>query len=260
MTVAEFADTPQIITVDQTKQIRQGRSRFIAMAGAYSLGNFNDNFMKQAVSLLAVSHGLAHLQGWIATFFTIPFLFFSAPAGWMADRFSRKHVVIGSKALELVLLTVAAVGVLTLNWFLIMAVIFLMALQATIFGPALVGSIPDVYPEWYVIKANARLKAATTAAILLGVVLAGIALTCRGHIGTYPLGRVIVAASLVGISILGFMISFAVPGRPAANPAAKFPRGGPVNSLRDLWLLRTDRILITAILANTYFWFIAALQ
>ena len=261
MTIAESpCDKPQITAADQTQQIRQGRSRFIAMAGAYSLGNFNDNFMKQAVSLLAVSHGLAHLQGWIATFFTIPFLLFSAPAGWMADRFSRKHVVIGSKALELVLLTVAAVGVLTLNWFLIMAVIFLMALQATIFGPALVGSIPDVYPEWYVIKANARLKAATTAAILLGVVLAGIALTCRGNIGVYPLGRVIVAASLVGISMMGFLISFAVPGRPAANPAAKFPRGGPVNSIRDLWFLRTDRILITAILANTYFWFIAALQ
>ena len=43
MTVAEFPDKPQITTANQTHQIRQGRSRFIAMAGAYSLGNFNDN-------------------------------------------------------------------------------------------------------------------------------------------------------------------------------------------------------------------------
>ena len=131
-------------THGEAQQIRKGRSRFIAMASAYSLGNFNDNFMKQAVSLLAVSHGLSHLQGWIATFFTIPFLLFTAPAGWMADRFSRKHVVIASKALELILLSIAAAAVLTLNWFLIMTVIFLMAFQATIFGPALVGSIPDL--------------------------------------------------------------------------------------------------------------------
>ena len=63
MTVAEFPDKPQITTANQTHQIRQGRSRFIAMAGAYSLGNFNDNFMKQAVSLLAVSHGQVPCSG-----------------------------------------------------------------------------------------------------------------------------------------------------------------------------------------------------
>ena len=261
MTLADAECTGLLpVTDGDRRQIRKGRSRFIAMATAYSLGNFNDNFMKQAVSLLAVSHGLAHLQGWIATFFTIPFLLFSAPAGWMADRFSRKHVVIGSKMLELVLLTAAALGVLTLNWSVIMAVIFLMALQATIFGPALVGSIPDVYPDWYVIKANARLKSATTAAILLGVVLAGVALTQRGHLADFAFGRVLVAASLVGVSVLGLLISFAVPSRPAANPSARFPWGGPMNSIRDLWHLRQDGLFITAIGANTYFWFVAALQ
>ncbi len=37
------------------EQIRRGRMLFLAMAVAYTLGNFNDNFNKQAVSLLALS-------------------------------------------------------------------------------------------------------------------------------------------------------------------------------------------------------------
>ena len=35
------------------EQIRRGRGLFIAMAVAYTLGNFNDNFNKQAVSPVA---------------------------------------------------------------------------------------------------------------------------------------------------------------------------------------------------------------
>ena len=129
-------------------QIRRGRTRFLAMALAYAMGNFNDNFMKQSVSMLAVSHHLAWLQGWISVFFTLPFLLFAAPAGWMADRFSRRTVVIGAKLLELIFLSLGAWAILSLNWPVIITVIFLMAFQANIFGPALMGSIPAFnYPQ-----------------------------------------------------------------------------------------------------------------
>ena len=42
-------------------QIKQGRSKFIAMAITYFLGAFNDSFFKQAALLLAVSAGLNQL-------------------------------------------------------------------------------------------------------------------------------------------------------------------------------------------------------
>ncbi len=82
---------------DIQRQVRQARSRFLAMAGAYSLGVFNDNFLKQGLSLLAITAALSSLQGWIAILFTLPFILLAAPAGWMADRFSKRTIVIGSK-------------------------------------------------------------------------------------------------------------------------------------------------------------------
>ena len=242
------------------EQIRRGRMLFIAMAVAYTLGNFNDNFNKQAVSLLALSHHHTGLPGLITIVFTIPFLLFYATAGWLADRFPRRSVIIASKSMELIFLSLGAVGIMTLNWPLIVIVIFLMAVQATIFGPALSGCIPDVYPESYVVHANARLTSVTTAGILLGVVAAGLVLNLRGTVHGLPLGRFIAACSLIGVSAIGLLVSFGVPHRPAGNPKEPFPWLGPVSSLQDLWNLRTDGLLTVSIITYAYFWFIAGLQ
>ena len=43
--------------------IRQARGAFAGMAGAYTLGVFNDNFFKQAACLLALAAGVNWLQG-----------------------------------------------------------------------------------------------------------------------------------------------------------------------------------------------------
>ena len=254
------APAAQLPAISLAEQIRRGRMFFIAMAVAYTLGNFNDNFNKQAVSLLALSHHHTGLPGLITILFTLPFLLFYAAAGWLADRFPRRRVIIASKVMELIFLSLGGAGIMTLNWPLIVAVIFLMAVQATIFGPALSGCIPDVYPESYVVHANARLTSATTGGILLGVVAAGLALNLRGTVQGLPLGRLVAACSLVVVSIVGLLVSFGVPYRPAGNPKEPFPWAGPLSSLRDLWNLRTDGLLTAAVITYAYFWFIAGLQ
>ena len=242
------------------EQIRLGRMLFLAMAVAYTLGNFNDNFNKQAVSLLALSHQHTGLPGLITILFTVPFLLFYAAAGWLADRFPRRRVIIASKIMELIFLSLGGVGIMTLNWPLIVAVIFLMAVEATIFGPALSGCIPDVYPESYVVHANAKLTSATTAGILLGVVAAGLALNLKGTVHGLPLGRLVAACSLVVVSVIGLLVSFGVPYRPAGNSQEPFPWAGPLSSLKDLWNLRTDGLLTACVITYAYFWFIAGLQ
>ena len=242
------------------EQIRRGRMLFLAMAVAYTLGNFNDNFNKQAVCLLALTYHHTSLPGLVTILFSVPFLLFYAASGWLADRFPRRNVIIVSKIMELVFLSLGGVGIMTLNWPLIVTVIFLMALQATIFGPALTGCIPDVYPESYVVHANAHLTSVTTAGILLGVVAAGLALNLKGTCHGLPLGRLVATCSLVAVSCIGLLASFGVPFRPAGNPKEPFPWAGPLSSLKDLWDLRADGLLVAAIITYTYFWFIAGLQ
>ncbi|MBU0682318.1 MAG: MFS transporter [Proteobacteria bacterium] len=240
-------------------QIKKGRSRFIAMAITYFLGAFNDNFFKQAAMLLAVVAGLSGLQGTATMLFSLPFILFSAHAGWLADRFSKKNVVVGAKFLELGAMLVGAYGIITLNWPCILAMVFIMAAQSTLFGPAINGSIPELYPREYVTTANAVLKLVTTLAILAGIGLAGVALDQDWFATAIPFGRLLVALFVLLVAGIGVMVSFGVVKRPAAGARASFPWLGPLHSLADLYKVRGDRLLLTAIAGDAFFYFISSI-
>lgn len=245
-------------------QIRRARSKFIAMAGTYTLGVFNDNFFKQAACLIALYHCVPareEMQNIGTIVFTLPWLIFAAPAGWLADRFPKSRVVIGAKALELVAMSCGAIGVLLISWPLIMVMLFIMALQSAIFSPALNGSIPELYPADYVIKANSTLKSVVTSANLVGIILAGVALNYNGSTSWgVPLGRLIVAIGVVSISAVGLLISLGVVHRPAADPKVKFPWTGPWSTIKDLWEMRKDRLLTVILISDSFVWFVAVLQ
>jgi len=233
------------------RQIREARGNFTAMAVSYSLGVFNDNFFKQAAMLLAVGVGLVDLQGHMLLLFTAPYLLFSAPCGWLADRFPKRNIVIAAKALELAAMICGAVGVVTGSWPLILAMVSTMGLQSAIFGPSLNGSIPELYPAGYVTTANGILKVFVTMAIVLGVAMAGILLDAGG--------RAAVAGGALIVAALGFLASFGVPRRPGATREASFPWTGPVDSVRELLRIRVDRLLATVIAADMFIWFVGSL-
>jgi len=233
-------------------QIRRGRKNFLSMATAYSLGVLNDNFFRQSVMLLAVAANLVWLQGYATIIFSAPFILFAAPAGWMADRFSKRNVVIGAKVLELAAMLCGAAGILLTNWTLILVMLGIMGLQSTIFNTSLNGSIPELYPTVYVTRANAYIRIAVTASMLLGLALAGVAI---GHFG-----GIAVCFVVIGVSLVGLVISFGAPSRPAAAPHKPFPWTGPLNTLKTLYEIRKDRLLVLSIAASTFFWFLATLQ
>jgi MFS family permease len=241
------------------EQIGGARKRFIAMALTYFLGVFNDNFFKQAVLLLAVGIGMNEVQGQATILFSLPFILFSAWGGWLADRFAKKRVVIGVKFLELVAMFIGAYGILIMSWACVLAMVFVMGLQSTLFGPALNGSIPELFPREYVTRANALLKLVTTVAILLGMALAGFALDQHWVATSIPFGRVLVAAAVVLIGLLGVATSFGVYSRPASGCQAPFPWTGPLNSIRDLILLKKDPLLFVAVCCDGFFYFISLL-
>lgn len=248
--------TPQ----GDAEAVRHGRGKFACMAAAYTLGVFNDNFFKQAALVLAVAAGHNSMQGFALAVFTLPFIVFAAPAGWMADRFAKSHVVIGAKTLELLAMLAGAAGVCYGQWWLIFTMLTIMGLQATFFSPALNGSLPEVYPDWYVPRANGILRMLVTIAILAGVALAGVALDVDGVWRGIEAGRWVVAFAVIGVSAMGLLVSLGVPRRPAANPAAAFPWLGPIHTLRDLRATRQDPLLSMTIVANVFVWFVGSAE
>ena len=52
------------------------------MGSCYALGTFTDNFYKQAAILLAASTQMTSMQSIATVLFSLPFIAFSARAGW----------------------------------------------------------------------------------------------------------------------------------------------------------------------------------
>ena len=123
-----------------TSRAQHAQAHFIAMAIAFSLGVFNDNFFKQAALLIAIAIHRSSMQGWATAIFSLPFLVFAAQAGWLADRFTKRHTVISAKVLELAAMICGAIGICMQTSILIPLVLIMlgvMGLQATILNPAL---------------------------------------------------------------------------------------------------------------------------
>jgi acyl-[acyl-carrier-protein]-phospholipid O-acyltransferase / long-chain-fatty-acid--[acyl-carrier-protein] ligase len=239
----------------ETEQIRKARGKFAAMAGSYFMGNFNDNFYKQAVMLWAVATGLGRYQGLVGAAFTLPFLLFAAPAGWLADRYPKRAVVVGAKTMELLASFVGAAGLITGNLWLMIGMVALMGLQSTFFSPALNGSIPELYPEHYVTKANAVLRMIVTVGILLGISLSGVVLGLKGQpILHANFGQAMVGLCAIAFAAVGLFVSLGVPRLRAADPGRPFPVTGPLDTFSELRRIWADRQLGRILVADVYIW------
>lgn len=242
-------------------QARLARGRFAAMAGSYFLGTFNDNFFKQAVMLFAVSLGKRSVQGLVGAAFTLPFLALAAPAGWLADRFPKRRIVIGAKSVELGAAFLGAHGIATGNLVTMVGMVGLMGVQSTFFSPALNGSIPELYPASHVTRANAVVRMVVSVGILVGITLSGFVLDLKGPalLGA-RFGNAMVGGSVVLFALLGLGVSLGIPARPAADPQRPFPRGGPVDTLRELSLIFKDHQLGRILVADVFVWSAGVLQ
>ncbi len=241
-----------------------GKKILLSMGTTYAMGTFNDNFFKQAALLLAASAGLESIQGIASAMFALPFVACSAWAGWLADRMPKNKMVIWSKFMELAAMLYGVWALVDMNWAGMVAVVFLMGLQSTIFSPALNGAIPENFPPQEVPRVNALLKLATTATILLGIAAGGVVLDLPEFSafaafipqGDHGFGRLAVGAVAVFIAVIGLASAFGI-GKSvvSAGANAPFPLLGPVHSvLHALECRRRDPHLFLTLAGEAFFY------
>jgi len=233
-----------------------GLKSLVPISIVYFLGAFNDNFYKQAAMLIAVSSGLTQNQGYAVTIFTLPFLVFAAPAGWLADRIQKRKVIIISKWAELFAMLSGAAGLITGSWPLIFTMLAIMATQTTVFSPAVNGYLPDLFPEEKIVRVNGILRMIVTTAILSGIALAGPALDSR----VFGKGEHTAGFVVIMIAIIGIIFSYFIPGRPNTPTHNPFPWKGPLETLKILINLRKDKLLFFVIICDVFIWFSGSLQ
>lgn len=140
------------------------------------LGALNDNVFKLLVIYLlinvkgpAAANSILSLAGAV---FVIPFLLFSSGAGVLADKMSKRTIIVYTKFLELAIMLFGFVAVIFEWEFGAYTALFFMATQSALFGPSKYGIIPELVESKKVSKANGSLTSFTYLAIILGTFLA----------------------------------------------------------------------------------------
>jgi len=231
---------------------------------AQFFGAFNDNAWKLMVALLAIRQATAGIapgpaletaaqtQTTIAfVVFTLPLVLLSLVGGSLADRLSKRTVIIAMKIAEVVLMAAGAVA-LWLNptgGILPLIVLFGMGVHSALFSPSKYGILPELIPHERLTAGNALLEVWTFAAILTGTAAGGFLLQTAGEqLWVAPL-------VLTVLSVAGLIASFGVPRVVPARTA-----GGIGSTIRGAWTaVRAERILRFSIAGGVLFWTIASL-
>jgi acyl-[acyl-carrier-protein]-phospholipid O-acyltransferase/long-chain-fatty-acid--[acyl-carrier-protein] ligase len=221
-------------------------------------GAFSDNALKNLVIFLILGMNLPHeranrMISLVGIIFAIPFLLFSLPGGFFADRFSKRTVTISTKYMEIVVMILATAGLAAGSLPLQFAAIFLVCTQAALFGGAKYGLLPELLRESELSWGNGILELGTFVAALTGTMAgAFLADTFRGRQGWS-------GALLLAIALIGLATSYGISRVPIAAPTRKYT-WNPFADFRDqLRTIRNDRLLALAVAGNIYFWYLAAL-
>jgi acyl-[acyl-carrier-protein]-phospholipid O-acyltransferase / long-chain-fatty-acid--[acyl-carrier-protein] ligase len=190
--------------------------------------------------------------------FTLPFLMLAAPAGFVADRFSKRNVIVACKVAEIVVIALGVVAILVGSVPLMFVMLFVLGGQAMMFSTAKLGAIPEIVRSEKIASANGLISMVSMAAIILGCV-AGNWLYDQ----TRPAGKNnswLFAAALVGVAVLGFVSSLFIGRLRAADPKRRIPWNPAGQTARDIGVLFSHRPLFLTVMGSAYFWTIGALS
>ncbi len=229
---------------------------FYLLNATQFLGALNDNLFK-----LLVIYLLIHLKGpasantilsLAGAIFVIPFLLFSSGAGVLADRLSKRTIIVFTKVFELVIMLFGLFAI-SMEWEVgSYAALFLMAAQSAFFGPSKYGIIPELVQAKLVSKANGSMTSFTYLAIIAGTFLASFITDITDK------NFVLEAVFCVVVAIIGLLTSLGITRTE--------PRGSPkkitpfflyeiYQTLKSAWKIPH---LLPCIFGSSFFLFIGA--
>lgn len=184
--------------------------------------------------------------------FVLPFLLFSATSGTLADRFSKRNVIIFAKSFEFM---VMCVGLLCFHYQSVAGcyvILFLLATTSALFSPSKYGILPELVDSEKISKANGLMTSFTFLAIILGTFLASFVLDYSNR------NFMLAAFGCVGISLIGLLTSFCIEYTPPSGSEKKFKLfflREIFNSLKVAW---HDPFLLMAVLGSSFFMFLGS--
>ncbi len=243
----------------------QLRSRsFLGLLVTQFLGALNDNMFRWLVVPLAKERlGDDNAQGAALALsvglacFVIPYLLFAALAGHVADRYSKRKIIVACKTAEIALMLCGVAAIALGNMFLLFAVLFAMGTQSALFGPSKLGSLPEMLPPRDLSAANGLMGLTTILATVIGTGAGSFLFVFTAD--STPLRIAASGSALVGVAVVGYFASLTIAAAPAAAPTRVFPKNFLRAALADLVQLARHPGLFRVALGTAFFWAVASL-
>ncbi|MGH7014953.1 MAG: MFS transporter [Stellaceae bacterium] len=220
-------------------------------------GAMNDNMLKNAYVILvayreAQSGQATELIVTVATaVFILPYFLFSALAGEIADKYEKSWLLRQTKLAEIGVVSLGALSLLGDNIVFQLGVLFLLGVQATIFGPVKYAVLPELLPEAELLAGNALVDAGTFLAILIGTIVGGLLILAPG-------GRIATGAALLALALFGYGMSRFIPATGRTQPGLRLR----ANILASTWeIVRQARerpAVWRAVFGISWFWLVGA--
>ncbi len=231
--------------------------RFAALFHTQFLGAFNDNVFKQALVLIFVFGGLVTADATnvfvnlAAGLFILPFFIFSATAGQLADKLEKSQLVRAIKVMEIVIALFGGIAVYLQNVYAMLAVLFLLGVQSTFFGPLKFSILPQQLDESELVGGNAQIEMGTFVAILLGTIVGGV-------VAAQPSVDLWLTVMVVSVAVVGYVASRYIPECPATAPDLKInwnPLSATWDMVRDA---RGNHAVFLSVLGISWFWLLGS--
>src|SRR5262245_30865977 len=232
---------------------------FLGLIVAQFLAGFNDQFIHAAAMFYAIRMAIlneAQAIFLMPILFYAPWAIFCTLAGFLADRFSKRHALVIWKMAEIVIGLIALLGFYLgtvhgkpMGAWLVMSTVFLMGTHAAFFAPAKYGAMPELLQPHVLSRGNGILESTTFLAAIFGTVAGG-SLSYAFHDKEYLIGVVLLA-----LAVIGAMASLLIRYLPPANPGRLFPKNLFKPLFDNLGVMFRSRPLALAALGIAFFIF-----
>lgn len=232
---------------------------FRAYLATQFLGAFNDNVFKLLLicfatnTLGADSPAAQRFVALAGALFILPYLLCSSYAGYLADRFSKRSVMIATKVGEVFIMLAGALFFYRQSLPLLLLVLFCMGMQSAFFSPAKYGFLPEILPDKQLSRGNGATQLFTFLAIVFGSGAGG--LLASRHIQT-PHQAALFCVAFAG---LGLLTSFWILPTPPGVPGLRCTIDPFSMHWRTFMEMKRDRLLLIMLGGNAYFWFLGTL-
>ncbi len=233
--------------------------RFVPMFFTQFFGALNDNVYKQAL-LLVITYGWIQqqsapvntLNNLAALLFILPYFFFSATAGQIADKYERSQLVRGIKILEIIIMLIGSAGFLLGHLWLLLLALFLMGTHSTFFGPIKYAILPEILKPHELMSGNALFQSGTSMAILFGMILGGAVIASSD-------GNLLwISITVVAIACIGYLFSRFILPQKVAAPDLDIDWNFVRTSFQTIKYTKSLPLVFTILLGNSWYWFYGA--